>query len=111
MEENRTWRAKWIWHQAAPQPNGAMSHEIVYFRRTFDIPQNGNYSLKVDVSADSRYRLYLNGESVSFGPCKGERFTHYYETVDLSDKLRPGRNVLAAKVVHFRKSEPWQHTG
>ena len=49
----------------------------------------------------SRYRLYLNGKSVSVGPCKGDKYTHYYETVDVSGFLQPGINVLAALVVHY----------
>nr|WP_260440144.1 glycoside hydrolase family 78 protein [Cohnella lubricantis] len=57
--------------------------------------------MTVSVSADSRYRLYLNGESVSSGPCKGDLNTHYYETVDVTDRLHSGTNMLAAFVVHY----------
>ncbi|WP_217594714.1 alpha-L-rhamnosidase C-terminal domain-containing protein [Cohnella sp. GbtcB17] len=98
MEENREWQAKWIWLEDSP---AADAHDIVYFRRTFSVPADLPCRLVVDVSADSRYRLYLNETSVSAGPCKGDASTYYYETIDLSDRLKPGANVLACKVVHY----------
>ncbi|CAK7200742.1 hypothetical protein SEUCBS139899_003441, partial [Sporothrix eucalyptigena] len=61
----------------------------------------------VHVSADTRYRLYLNGHSISFGPCKSY-LTHWnYETVDdVRPFLREGQNVLAAKVLRFSSAHP-----
>ncbi|MBB6672256.1 alpha-L-rhamnosidase-related protein [Cohnella nanjingensis] len=106
MEENRNWRAKWIWGENRLQAAFAASREAYYFRRSFDVPEDGG-ELVVRVSADSRYRLFLNGESVSVGPCKGDGKTHYYETVDVTKSLRPGKNTLAAKVVHYRHSQPY----
>ncbi|RAP73558.1 alpha-L-rhamnosidase C-terminal domain-containing protein [Paenibacillus montanisoli] len=104
MEDMRDWQAKWIWRQELPH---ARDHELVYFRRSFMVNGEG-CKLTVHVSADSRYRLYLNGEPVSVGPCKGDAYTHYYETVDLSGKLLPGRNVLAAKALHYGGTSPWR---
>ncbi|WP_308635494.1 alpha-L-rhamnosidase-related protein [Paenibacillus silvisoli] len=101
MEENKAWQAKWIWVPENEGEADAANADIVYFRRSFHVPEGAACRLTVDVSADSRYRLFLNGESVSFGPCKGDGATYYYETIDLTDRLRTGLNVLAAKVVHF----------
>ena len=33
------------------------------------------------------------------GPCRGDRYRHYYETIDVSEYLVPGENVLAAQVL------------
>jgi alpha-L-rhamnosidase len=101
MEENRTWNASWIWSEERKSTT-----ERVYFRRSFYVP-SATAVLKVSVSADSRYRLYLNGRSVSIGPCKGSRYEHYYETVDLTSWLQPGLNILAADVIHYKHAEPW----
>ncbi|WP_165822442.1 alpha-L-rhamnosidase C-terminal domain-containing protein [Paenibacillus montanisoli] len=101
MEENKAWRAKWIWLPENVGSADASSHDIVYFRRSFHVPEGKACRLSIDVSADSRYRLLLNGESVSVGPCKGDGSAYFYETIDLSYRLRSGNNVLAAKVVHF----------
>jgi hypothetical protein len=101
--ENAQWQAKWIW---SDRPRAHTTHELVYFRRQFEVANPKRSRLAVRVTADSRYRLYLNGESVSVGPCKGDGWTHYYETVDLSPSLRQGMNVLAAKVLYFSNSVP-----
>jgi len=101
--EPAAWTAQWIWDEGIPRTAPAR-HETRLFRRTFEAAPGAR--LVVHVSADSRYQLFLNGEKVSIGPCKGDVWTKYYETVDLSDRLRPGRNVLAARVVHFMPADP-----
>ncbi|WP_179215310.1 alpha-L-rhamnosidase C-terminal domain-containing protein [Paenibacillus sp. MY03] len=50
--------------------------------------------------------MYLNGESVSVGPCRGDLQTYYYETIDLTHLLRTGSNILAAKVLHYGAGAP-----
>lgn len=107
MEENRAWHAEWIWIEDDAIEMKLQQTECVYFRRTFGVDDPDKCSLQVDVSADSRYRLYLNGELVSLGPCKGDGATHYYETVDLSDRLIEGCNVVAAQVLHYPFTHPF----
>jgi len=55
----------------------------------------------VFVSADNRYRLFVNGEAVCSGPALGDLGHWRYETLDLAPWIRKGRNVLAAEVVNF----------
>lgn len=100
MKTNQNdWTAEWIW---IDDEVNAIDHELIYFRKTFDLQGNPeNYHLNIHVSADSRYRLYINGESVLFGPCKGDHQIHYYETIDISKHLQTGTNVIAAKALHF----------
>jgi len=100
--DSENWNAKWIWHdekQMIPGENGKY-HQMVFFRREFYVPDS-NCTLEIKVTADSRYRLFLNDKSTSIGPCKGDSNTWYYETVDLSGKLKEGKNVLAAWVIHY----------
>lgn len=73
---------------------------VLYFRRKFYITDD-DVSLLVKVSADSRYKLYINENLVSIGPCKGNENTWYYETIDLSQYLIKGENTIATEVVHF----------
>ena len=60
----------------------------------------------IHVSADMRYRLYVNGEEVSAGPARSDVAHWRYETIDLAPHLRPGRNVLAAVVWNWGALRP-----
>ncbi|KAL2857078.1 Six-hairpin glycosidase-like protein [Aspergillus pseudoustus] len=98
----------WVW---TPDPSyketdPSTPAQIVLFRKTFTIPScltSNPKILIIHVSADTRYRLYINGTSVSFGPAKSHLNEWNYETVDLAPFLRgPGeRNVLAARVLRY----------
>ena len=74
--------------------------QLFYFRRVFKLNKT-KASICIRVSADSRYKLYVNDKLVSTGPCKGNIHTWYYETVDVTDCLVQGINVIAAEVLHF----------
>ena len=63
------------------------------------------------VTADARYRLFVNGESVCFGPQRSDRWVWHYETVDLAQWLRPGKNVIAAQVWSYGSHTPYAITG
>lgn len=102
------WNGKWIWSSGDPATLTEGRHEIVYFRRSFDVRDPGTARLAARISADSRYRLYVNGLSASVGPCKGDRYTHHYETVELTEFLVEGTNTLAVKVVHYTPYEPFR---
>ena len=57
-------------------------------------------SLVMDVCADTRYQLYVNGALCCEGPCQGSWYQRYYETVDVSDKLHEGENDITVKVLY-----------
>jgi alpha-L-rhamnosidase len=102
-------RASWIWseegsHGAAEPDKATPSHyQVRYFRRTFELPPDAGASLKVDLSADSRYLFFCNGSFVGRGPAKGDVTHHFYDSYDLTAQLRPGRNVLAALVLDMSR--------
>ena len=64
---------KQIWH-------GDLGGRFAYFRCDKTLP--AGCTLTLDITANSRYRLWINGRPVLSGPCKGDRFRQYYETVD-----------------------------
>lgn len=88
---------KWIWLPGYDDSRNPGS--IVLFRREFDLLDTSPMS--INVTADSRYRLYLNGHLISFGPCKGTPLHWHYETVDATPHLQPGTNVIAAQVLRY----------
>lgn len=100
------WVAQWVAHPTAPPTDFGVFH----LRRTFDLVTVPD-SFVVHVSADNRYRLFVNGTSVSHGPARNDLATWAFESVDLAPHLRPGRNVLAAVVWNFGDLRPMaQHS-
>ncbi|WP_346860835.1 alpha-L-rhamnosidase C-terminal domain-containing protein [uncultured Draconibacterium sp.] len=90
---HKEWRAKWI---SAPGLNPT-EYGVYYFRKKIDldiIPK----SFPVHVSADNRYKLFVNEKLVSLGPAKGDLQHWNFETIDLAPYLQAGKNVVAAKV-------------
>lgn len=82
--------------RAQPKADG-----LFRFKRSFSADRDSR--LTVRVSADTRYKLFINGKQVLSGPCKGNRFVTYYETADLSEYLTDGENELTALVMHLNE--------
>ncbi|CAM4296936.1 alpha-L-rhamnosidase C-terminal domain-containing protein [Paenibacillus typhae] len=92
--------ASWIWYPEWKTEDESEAGRFVYFRKVFEVKQ-GSYTCPLRISADSRYRLFVNGVSVSRGPCKGDRFTWYYEEVEIGEYLTEGTNVIAVQVLRL----------
>ena len=93
MLVHQPWKAAWITVPGA-NPTG---YGVYYFRKEFDlhvVPQ----SFPVHVSADNRYKLFVNERLISLGPARGDLSHWNYETVDLAPYLRVGKNLIAAQV-------------
>ena len=95
------WNAQWI---AAPWDTGT-TYGIYYFRKSIDVKTKPS-SFLVHVSADNRYKLYVNGNLVSLGPARGDTFFWNYETVDLAPYLALGKNVVSALVWNEAEYSP-----
>lgn len=91
--------ASWIW--ASGYDDTSREGKICLFRRLFTLPDAQKDACELKVSADTRYRLFVNGTSVSIGPCKSFPGRWYYETVDIQPYLRQGPNVISAQVLRF----------
>ncbi|HEV2479176.1 MAG TPA: alpha-L-rhamnosidase N-terminal domain-containing protein [Puia sp.] len=88
-----SWHANWI---ALPGEDGR-DYGVYYFRKHIELSARPA-KFVVHVSADNRYKLYVNGELVSLGPTRGDLYHWNYETVDLAQYLKPGKNIVAALV-------------
>ena len=91
-----TWRAKWITHPT----ESTLDYGVFLYRRTFHIKTKPEKYI-IYVSADNRYRLYVNGIKVSSGPARGYLLHWRYETIDIAPYLEEGENIIAAEVVNF----------
>ena len=86
------WHAKWIW---TPGRTSKPFH-FSYFRKTFQAPAG---RAKVHCAADSKYRLWVNGRYVGFGPARGHAERPYYDTRTVD--LKAGANTVAFLVEHY----------
>ncbi|MEU6340912.1 family 78 glycoside hydrolase catalytic domain [Streptomyces sp. NPDC046977] len=91
--------ARWIWY---PEGNPADSAPVGtrYVRRTFDLPADARIgSAEMQLTADDRFTLYVNGTEVTASP----RVADSWRTagvVDIAPYLRAGRNVLAVEAAN-----------
>ncbi len=101
-ERHAPWSAKWIADAEAPPKAAGVFH----FRRIFSLRAAPAHFI-VHVSADNRYRLFVNGTSVSVGPARSDLMHWHYETIDLAPWLKPGRNLIAAEVWNWGEYAPY----
>ncbi|MHB9024992.1 MAG: alpha-L-rhamnosidase-related protein [Armatimonadota bacterium] len=82
------WPASWIDHPERPQ--GTPS--VAVFRRRFRVDEPA--VARLHVSADNRYRLFLDGEPLGSGPERGDPHHWRYESYEVD--LTSGEHVLTA---------------
>jgi len=70
---------------------------VYHFRKNLVLDQKTDQFI-VHISADNRYKFYVNGELVCWGPAVGDVQHWNYETVDIASWLKKGENTLAALV-------------
>jgi alpha-L-rhamnosidase len=95
------WTASWITCPAGPQREFA----VVHFRKAFSLPSVPPHFI-LHSSGDNRYELFVNGVRVIVGPARGDLYHWRFETLDIAQFLRPGKNVLAAVVWNFAERAP-----
>lgn len=96
-----SWNAKWI----APPETNLTDFGVYLFRCSFELatlPQD----FVVYVSGDTRYRLFVNGTAVCFGPARGDVKHWNYETIDILKFLKQGSNCIAAQVFNWGADKP-----
>jgi alpha-L-rhamnosidase len=97
----KEWPAYWI---AAPNDPGT-EYNVYHFRKSIDLTVKPAKFL-IKVSADNRYKLYVNGILVSLGPARGDTYYWNYETVDIAPFLTIGKNSISATVWNDAEDRP-----
>jgi alpha-L-rhamnosidase len=100
----KMWPARWVANIDAkhnPRVQG-----VFLFRKTIDVEDAGEEFI-IHVSADNRYVFYVNGKAVGRGPAQSVPAHWNFETYDIAPLLKPGKNVLAARVWNWGSYAPW----
>jgi hypothetical protein len=88
--------AQWIWY-----PSGrTLQNTFILFRRELLLPAKPRRATGW-ISADSRYRLELNGQRVQWGPAPSDPRWAEADPLDLTGHLELGRNVIGATVLFY----------
>lgn len=89
----------WVW-----SPSWNMEDKecprVVLFRKVVEVegkPHKGT----IQISADTRYKLYINDELVEVGPSRGDHHVWFYDTISLIPWMKKGPNVLAVIVLRY----------
>ena len=108
-EEKTDWTAKWIWDKEN------LTEENVWMclskKVSLDIIPD---ELIADISADSKYWLYINGKTVVFegsvkrGPDKN---SGYYDSIDIAPYLKEGENSICALVWFWDNETSYSYSG
>ncbi len=86
-------KARQLGRHRLPPLNTALRNRHVLFRKTFDVAEAKD--ARIFVTADDYYKLYVNGVFAGQGPAAGTPEHTYYNEIDVSRLIKPGRNVLA----------------
>lgn len=88
--------ARWIWY-----PSGrTLQNTFILFRKEIELKQQPQKALGW-ILADSRYRLFVNGKRVQWGPAPSDPRWQEADPLDLATYLQPGKNVIAVEVCFF----------
>ena len=98
---NKRWQAQWITVPGVSNDG----YGVYLFRKSIDLPVKPNKFI-VHVSADNRYKLYINKQLVSMGPARGDISHWNYETIDISSYLQAGKNIISAQVWNEGEFKP-----
>lgn len=92
------WSANWIWHpEEIDAPNS-----YYYLRKEFRTI--GPRALTIYVSADTRYRLHLDGEEIGMGPLRSQPWNMYYDRYQVA--VEAGEHCLAAEAYYQGSAGP-----
>ena len=96
---------KWFASWCTPPDSTRTGREVLLFRRTFQLSEKPG-SFVINVSADNRFRLFVNGVSVAVGPARGDLEHWRYDTLDIGGHLKKGKNSIAAIVWNYASQAP-----
>ncbi|HPN70367.1 MAG TPA: hypothetical protein PLZ32_12645 [Saprospiraceae bacterium] len=98
---NHIWEASWVSHGALKGDE----YTVLQFGKDFNLTKIPS-TYPIAISADNRYKLYINGTYVGNGPARGELNNWRYDTYDIAKHLKDGLNFLRVVVWNFGQDRP-----
>ena len=83
-----------------PEHPAELKHFHMLVKKTLSLTAAQAGSLRIRLTADDYFKLWLNGEYVGQGPAAGYPFAYYYNEFDLAPLARPGENEIFLDVYY-----------
>ncbi|KAJ5638262.1 hypothetical protein N7490_008141 [Penicillium lividum] len=108
LQANWVWVPDWI-----DSSTFNTAGRLVKFTRKFNLTSTPTQAL-LHFSADTRYKLFVNGTHIATGPARGSPLIWYYDTQDIAAQLDIGENEVEFVVLRYfassRGGMPFERT-
>lgn len=91
--------SNWIWSPGWSAEDKDCPR-IMLFRKVLTLLEEP-YEGRLKISADTRYKLYVNERLVEVGPSRGDHQVWFYDTIDILPYLKKGKNVIGVSVLRY----------
>lgn len=98
---HKPWPAKWI---SYPNKSNA-TYGVYLFGKEFTLTTKPEKFI-IHVSADNRYKLYINGKYVCHGPARSYLSNWNFESINIASYLHAGKNNISSIVWNFSDYRP-----
>ena len=99
--DSDAWPGFWMWAEG-----NSSAFEVAQFSRRIPKEQSSNLFSKLHISADNRYKLYLDGKFIGLGPQRGNLENWYFDTYNLQPEISENDHVLTVIAWHDRDTAP-----
>ncbi|KAJ4178146.1 hypothetical protein NW755_013423 [Fusarium falciforme] len=99
--------SKWIWHPQWVDSAKDSAGGFVHFRKELTLDRVPSEPVIVQITADTKYQLYINGRLTIFGPVKGDEHLWFYDELDIGPYLKSGVNTLSVQVLRLYHGTPY----
>lgn len=91
--------SNWIWIPSWSDADKKIPRTVLFRKniKLTEIPQKA----ELEISADTRYKLYINNDLVEVGPSKGDKSIWFKDHLDITRHLKKGTNILAVIVLRY----------
>lgn len=98
---NGAWPAHWVHFPEV----SARSYGVYHFRKEVQFASVPDHFI-IHVSADNRYKLFINGKMIGDGPARSSLYNWNFGSYDIGPFLKKGNNVLAAMIWNMGEYAP-----
>ena len=90
----------------APPATNLHQYGVYHFKKIITLAAKPA-SFIIHISADQRYRLFVNGRSLATGPSRSDVQHWLYQTLDIAEALLQGNNTVAVTVWNDGEQSAW----